>query len=205
MGAIEGGTGRALVLTAALLGATGCGSVGEILQQTRAPSARATVIDGEIREVDARRGRIRVRSMRHGTRTVRVDRSTRVLYRRVEYTLEALEPGDVVRVFVEVDRNGAPWASRVDVRASVDERRHSNRQARPREYAWLDGTVARMDRNEGWFTVSVRRAGEIVVWVPDDLDRDDERRLGRMRRGDQVRIEVRPITSDEAELVGFRS
>jgi hypothetical protein len=128
-----------------------------------------------------------------------------VLYRRVEYTLEALEPGDVVRVFVALDRNGTAWAERVDVRTSVDERReYRNGSPRPREYAWLDGKVARMDPEDRWFTVQVRQHDEIVVYVPEDLGRDDERRLGRVRRGDYVRIEVRPITGSEAELVGFR-
>ena len=208
MGSIQGGTGRALVLTAALLSGSGCAQITDAIQQPRAGSARSGVIDGEIRSVDPRRGRIQVRSARQGTRTVRVDRSTRVLYRRVEYTVAALEPGDVVRVFVEMDRNGSAWAERVDVRTSADERRDYPGQApRPREHAWLDGTVSRMDPGDGWFTVEMRRSqreGEVVIYVPEQLDRDDERQLERMRRGDRVEIEVRPISNDEAELVRFR-
>jgi hypothetical protein len=204
MGTIHGGTGHALVLTAALLSGAGCAQIGEAIGKPRGPSARSAVIDGEIRAVDPRRGRIRVRSARRGTRTVRVGRSTRVLYRRVEYTLDALEPGDVVRVFAEVDRNGIAWAERVDVRSSADEGREPGRSAR-REYAWLDGTVSRMDPGDGWFTVEMPRLeNEIVVYVPERLERDDERRLERMRRGDRVQIEVRPISNHEAELVGFR-
>ena len=46
-----------------------------------------------------------------------------VVYRRREYALGALERGDLVRVYVEVDRRGEAWADRVDVRESVNERR----------------------------------------------------------------------------------
>src|SRR5690606_3968352 len=100
--------------------------------------------EGEIRSVDPRRGRMTVRSARLGTRTVHVDRSTRVLYRRTEYTLDALEPGDLVRVHVEVDRDGTAWADRVDVRASVDEIRARDRRVRGRG----NGRSARARQNE---------------------------------------------------------
>jgi hypothetical protein len=205
MGVMDGGTRRALMLTAALLGAAGCAQIGEAIYTPRAPNARSTVIDGEIRAVDPRRRRVLVRSPRAGTRTVRVDRSTRVLYRRVEYTVDALEPGDLVRVFADVDRSGTAWAERVDVRASVDERRdYPDRRAHARDYLWLAGSIVRMDPEEGWFTIDSRREGEIIVYVPDRLDDEDERQLGRMHRGDQVAVEVRMITNDEAELVTFR-
>jgi hypothetical protein len=61
-----------------------------------------------------------------------------------------------------------------------------------------------MDPADGWFTIDSHREGEIIVYVPDRLDGEDERRLGRMHRGDQVEVEVRMITNDEAELVTFR-
>ena len=118
MGAIDGGTGRALVITAALMSGSST-QIGDAPIRTRAPQTRAAVIDGEIRSVYPRRGRIRVRSPRLGMRTVYVGRSTRVVHLRVEYTVEALEPGDVVRVYVEVDRSGMAWAERVDVRAAA--------------------------------------------------------------------------------------
>ena len=210
MGVIEGGPGRALVLTAALLGATGCAEIGDAIWQPRAPHARATVIEGEVRDVDVRRGRIRVRSARMGTRTLRVHRSTRVFHRRTEYTLAALEPGDLVRVRVEVDRSGTAWADRVDVRQGVEERRARERRERQhgryaaaRELEWIEGRVHRVDARDGWFTVDAGRHGVVIVHVPDRLPREHERRFDRIRRGDRVELEVLPIGRDEAELVRF--
>ena len=124
MGYVTGGTAKALVLTAALLATPGCAQLNDILLDPRHPIDRSVVLEGEIRSVDTRRGRFQVRDERgRGTRTVNVDRGTRIVYRRQEFGLGALERGDIVRVYVEVDRRGEAWADRVDVRRSVNERR----------------------------------------------------------------------------------
>jgi hypothetical protein len=124
---VDGGTVRALVLTAALLGSQGCANMSDILNDPRydprAPSARSIVIDGEVSSVELKKGRMRLRTTRQGTRTVYLDRETRLFYQRREYRLDALERGDLVRVWVEVDRDGSAWADRVDVREGVNERR----------------------------------------------------------------------------------
>jgi hypothetical protein len=125
---IEGGTVRALILTAALLGSQGCAYVGDILNDPRyeprhQSAARSVVIDGELSSVEPRKGRIRVRTQERGMRTVYMDRATRVFYQRQEYRVDALERGDLVRVWVELNRDGSAWADRVEVREGVNERR----------------------------------------------------------------------------------
>ena len=123
MGYMTGGTAKALVLTAALLATPGCAQLHDILLDPYHPSARTVVLEGEIRSVDTRRGRFQVRDEHgRGTRTVMVDRNTDIVYRRHEFGLGALERGDLVRVYAEIDRRGDAWAERVDVRESVNER-----------------------------------------------------------------------------------
>ncbi len=124
MGYMTGGTAKALARTAALLATSGCAQLNHILADSNYPGARGIVLEGEVRSVDTRRGRFQVRDERgRGMRTVNVDRGTHIVYRRREYALGALERGDLVRVYVEVDRRGEAWADRVDVRESVNERR----------------------------------------------------------------------------------
>lgn len=125
MGYMTGGTAKAIALTAALLATPGCAQLNDILLDPYHPStARSVMLEGEIRSVDTRRGRFQVRDERgRGVRTVNVDRATRIVYRRQEFGLGALERGDLVRVYVEVDRRGDAWAERVDVFESVNERR----------------------------------------------------------------------------------
>src|SRR5687767_2397214 len=122
MGMIQGSTGRALVLTASLLAAPGCAQWGDTGWGPRVPAARSVVVDGQVWSVDSRRGRLQVRSGRGRTNVVNVDRATRVVYRRRNYPVDALERGDVVRIWVEVDARGDAWADRVEVRESVRER-----------------------------------------------------------------------------------
>lgn len=216
MGEIEGGPGSALRLTAALLDGSAPSQIGDARYRPRVSRPATMVVEGEIGWVDPDAGRIEVRTSDGGRRILRADDGTRLVYGGVEYILAALEPGDRVRVAVEVDRAGAAWADRIDVRASVGEADSPPEEAAEsstepsgeprlsrRERAWLEGTVGRMDPGDAWFTLAVGRESEIVVHVPEELAHEDERRLDRIRRGDRVELEVRPISREEAELVRF--
>ncbi len=124
MGRITGGRGRALLLTAALLGLPACAPMGGVLVGVGLPRGQRDVLDGEVRWVDLRRGQIGVREYDRGhhTRTLWVDRRTPVRYGRRTYGVDALERGDDVRVYVSWDRRGAAWANQVEVRRSARDR-----------------------------------------------------------------------------------
>lgn len=188
--------GAALLVAAVLVATPGCAQAGG---GVHAPGPARSVIDGEVRSVDVRSGRIQVRDDRGRTRTLRYDRDTRVLYRQRRYRTTALERGDLVRVWVTHDRRGRPWADRVEVRASVADRRGT-----PARVVRVDGTVGQVDARRGYFTVRRARSAPVVVYVPARLGRDDVRRLERLRAGSRVRAEVRPLGAYEAELVRFR-
>jgi hypothetical protein len=213
MGMIQGSAGRALVLTATLLAAPSCAPYGDTIWGPRAPSARSAVIDGEVSAVDARRGQIRVRSNRGRTNTLNVDRATRVLYQRRSYPLDALERGDVVRVWVEVDGRGEAWADRVEVRESVRERydrygyddRYGTDDPRYQNRVELvEGRVGEVNLRNGYFTIEQGFNRSLAVYFPEGIDRDEYRRVGRLRRGDRVRADVRTLSGNEAELVRLR-
>ena len=115
MDATDGGAEGALALTAALMSASGRSGLDDAGYHPRTSRSLRVVIEGEIRAVDPRRRRIRVRSTRLGTRTIRMDRRTLVILADRELEAALIEPGDVVRVLAEVDKGGAIWADRVDV------------------------------------------------------------------------------------------
>ncbi|HEX6133877.1 MAG TPA: hypothetical protein VFZ24_07935, partial [Longimicrobiales bacterium] len=71
---------------------------------------------GEIRSVDARRGRIQLREQYGRDYTVRYDDRTRVIYGQRQYPVSSLERGDQVQIRVEYDRNNTAWADRIEVR-----------------------------------------------------------------------------------------
>ena len=214
MGVIQGSTGKALVLTASLLAGSGCAPYGDAIWGPRAPAARSAVIDGQVWSVDARRGRLQVRNARGRTNTMYVDRATRVLYRRRSYAVDALERGDVVRVWVEVDGRGDAWADRVEVRESVRERYDRYGDDRYGGYGYedryrnrierIEGRVAEVNLRSGYFTLDQGASRTLAVYLPEQLARDEARRIERLRRGERVRADVRPISGTEAELVGLR-
>ena len=214
MGMIQGSTGRALVLTASLLAAPGCAPFGDTVWGPRVPSTRSVVVDGQVWTVDNRRGRIQIRSARGRPNTVRVDRATRVVYRQRSYPVDALERGDVVRIWLEVDARGDAWADRVEVRESVRERfdrygndagdRYDDGRYGAGRVERLDGRIGELNLRNGYFTVDQGFNRSVAVYFPDQLDRNEYRRVERLRRGDRVRADVRPISGTEAELVRLR-
>lgn len=194
-----------LVLAAVLMAAPACAPLGGVFGGVGLPlpGARGDVLDGEVRSLDLRRERLSIRGYDGRTRTVHVHRDTRVRYDRRTYPVSALERGDEVRVYVTVDRRGAAWAERVDVRRSVRER--DRRYEARRRVERLDGHVTRMNLRDGWMAVEPRRGrGEIIVYLPPRLDRNDARRLEWLRRGERVKLDVVPLGRNEAELVRIR-
>lgn len=210
MGKIQGSTGKALVLTASLLTAPGCAQWGDGRWAPQSYGVRTVVVDGEVRSVDARRGRLQLLSDRGRVTTVRVDRDTRVTYQRRSYPVNALERGDVVRIWVKVDRRGDAWADRVDVRRSVRDR-YRDRYGYDDGYRGgyrierLVGRVRDLDLRDGYFIVEESRDRTVAVHLPERLDRNELRRVERLRRGDRVELEVRAGSGDDdVELIEFR-
>lgn len=195
-------TRRRLVLASAVVVAGGCAPLDTVFGDVMVPNGRS--ISGEIRSVDARRGRMQVRED-HGSRThtIHYDNRTRVVYNQRQYSASSLQRGDQVRVQVSHDRSGTPWADRVDVRRSVRDSRDSRTSSRVER---VDGTVRAVDTRRGYFMVEHSRGRVMTVTVPRNISSGDARRFERLRRGERVRAEVRTWSnnSQQAELVRFR-
>jgi hypothetical protein len=189
--------GLALVATL-LIAAPACAALG-VLDDVMVPDGRNSLVTGEVRSVDGRRGRLQVRDDRTSrTHTLRYDGRTRVQYRQRHYPASALERGDVVRVRVSYDRSGTAWADHVEVRQSVQDRRAATARVQR-----LDGRVLQVDSRRGFFTVEPSRNRTVVIHV-GNVTANDARRVARLRRGDRVRMDVRPVTNNAAQLVRFR-
>jgi hypothetical protein len=168
---------------------------------------------GEVRSVDARRGRIQVREQHGRDQTVRFDNRTRVVYQNREYPVSSLERGDQVQMRVEYDRNNAAWTDHIEVRSSArrTDRRDDRDDRDNRRGTWgsrverLDGRVQGVDVRRGYFTMTQDRGERVLVYMPRNARREDIRRFERLRRGQHVRAEVRSSgRRDQAELVRFR-
>jgi hypothetical protein len=185
--------------TGLMLTAPACAPHGGGLEGVMVPRGRGAVIQGEVHSIDRRRNYLALREGPGRTRSVRYDNRTRVTDGRRQYSISALNRGDRVRVWIAHDRRGTPWVDRVELRESVRDRR----VAIPR-IERLDGTVGRLDSRRNFFTLERGRTHAVVVRVPSRLQRDDARRIDRLRRGDRVRIDVRPLDRSTVELIRFR-
>lgn len=188
----------AAALAAVLLTASACAPLDEVLLPTGAGSARSGIVQGEVRSMDARRGRLQVREDYGRTLDLRVDRRTQVTGAR-RNSVDAIQRGDLVRVRVTHDRNGTLWADRVEVRDSY---RGSPGGVAGRVER-LSGRVGAVDTRRGYFTIEQSR-DRVVVHVPRRLSNNDARRFERLRRGDRVNVEVRAFGRNEVELIRFR-
>ncbi|HEX7119518.1 MAG TPA: hypothetical protein VF212_12060 [Longimicrobiales bacterium] len=188
---------------------------------------RSAGVVGEVRAVDRRRARIWL-SVEHGrVRAVNYGRRTRVYIGRRAYPVAALRRGDDVWVRLVYDRRGRAWAERVvlrrgdrdwrdrdrwgdDDRWEDDDRWDGDRwgdddrhRAVWRVARWA-GRVQVVDVRRRYFTLDRGLSRVVVVRLPSRLDRADARRLGRLRRGERVVVEVRHRDGDVVELIRFR-
>jgi hypothetical protein len=190
-------TARPLMMAVAglMLSATACAPLEDII----VPPGQNSMVEGEVRSLDTRRGRMDIRDDRYGrNRTVRIDDRTRVLDGSRQQPVSTLRRGDYVRVRLSYDRSGQAWADRVELRHGSNDRRNTARVER------LDGRVAGVDHRRGHFALEQGRRNTVVVHVPRGISSGDARRFDRLRRGDRVRVEVRHLGRDQAQLVRFR-
>jgi hypothetical protein len=191
--------GAAAVGALLLMTAASCSPLDAMMGDVGVPNSRASLVTGEVRSLDDRRGRLAVRDDRGRNHTVRYDHRTRVGGDQRIRSASQLRRGDYVRMQVVYDRNGTAWANRIDVRNSTNSRGTlSGRVER------IDGTVGSVDTRRGTFTIQQSRTGIARVHLSNRTSRDDRRRFDRLRRGERVRAEVRALGRNEFELVRFR-
>jgi hypothetical protein len=199
MRAIRRGAPLAVALGALLLsGSTGCATVLDEMGGVYNGGARSSSLSGEIRSIDTRRGRIDVRRSSGRNETVRYDNRTRIVNGQRQYPASSLRRGDQVLVRLSYDRSGTAWADRIEVRRSVRDDRGSTARVQR-----VSGRIAEVDTRRGWFRLEEGR-DRYTIHVPHRISSGDARRFERLRRGDRVTVEVRPVARSGWELVRFR-
>ncbi len=195
--------GSYLVLGLALAAATGCyeiGHIGDTPGDIYGGKQESEII-GEVRWVDPRLREIEVRGDDGRVRSARYDNRTRVVYRRQEYSVTNLEPGDFVAMRIQQSTSGNPYTDLIRVRQSVQER---GGMTTPRDrIARLDGTVEYVDSQRGLFELRDQYGKKVMVTLPYNARRSDVDRLRRLRSGDYIRVEGQFLNQDRFELAAF--
>lgn len=196
---IDGRRAWALPLVLGITGCTGMGSLSDILAAGTGIGGTSGEIRGEIRQIDTSRREIEVLSGWGRSERVRYDGRTEVVYRQRRYDVRDLERGDLVAVRLDQDRDNR-YARWVEVEQSARERQVSGPGNGIQR---LDGTVARVDTQRGWFELQVGRGSPTLVTLPYQPNRSLQDRFRRLRQGERVRIEGEFLNPTRVELHRF--
>ncbi len=180
--------------------AGGLGALGDILTAP-GPEGQAGVATVEIQEVRQARQEVIVRTQEGRQGPILYDQNTQVIYQNQQYPITALERGDIVDARVHQVERGY-YTDLIQVRTPVQERTGGTTPAPQPDIFRIEGTLGDIDAGAGTFALNMTQGGTVIVVVPAGATAARDR-LRDHQPGDYVRVEVRPIDQQRAELVRF--
>ncbi len=187
------------ILSVAALALTGCDELARVGDLGNYGSLGSDLV-GEVENVDTRAREIEIRTDSGSTSVVRYDDRTQVIYQQRNYSVANLEPGDYVAARVQQDRNGQNYTDTITVREGVQDRKNRRGSARLDR---IEGRIEHVDERRGTFELRDSRNRLIVVAVPFNAPGSVMESFNRLRTGDYVRIEGRPVDADHFDLESF--
>lgn len=151
------------------------------------PTVATSRIEGTVRQINDREGRLVVQTTDRRMITVRVGRTTPVWYRNQQYTIANLEVGDRIRIDYDTRDAAADEiaARRIDVTASVQE---AGDVSNSNTVTIVEGRVTRIDNTGNTVYVNDGR-GEIRIDMRGAEDnRGEVLRASDLRVGDRVEV-----------------
>ena len=190
----------ALALTVSACAGGGLGGLGDILGGGGGP--QNGTLTAEIQEVQTGRQQIVVATQDGQQGAVLYDQNTQVVYQNQEYPVTALEYGDIVDMRVQEVQQGL-YTDLIQVRQSVQERRGETSPSSGAQTGvyQVEGTIGSIDTTRWMFTLDMTQGGSVPVYLPSNASASDRAQLEDYRSGDYVRVEVRPIDDQTAELI----
>lgn len=183
------------------LGALGDILGGAIGGQPGGQRGGASQVVAEVQGVDTRNQVIQIRTEQGQTGNVYFDQNTQVVYQNQQYPVTALERGDVVVIQLQQTQRNQTYASRIDVRQSVQDRGGRSGSASGQQVQ-LSGRVAQIDQNRGVFQMQTQQ-GTYVVALPYNPGAANADYFRRLRTGDTVRVEGTLVANGRLELYRF--
>jgi hypothetical protein len=190
----------AFALSVSACAGGGLGGLGDILGGGGQP--RSGTLTVEIQEVQTSQQQILVATQDGQQGAVLFDQNTQVVYENQEYPVTALEYGDIVDMRVQEVQQGL-YTDLIQVRQSVQERRGETGPSSGAQTGvyQVEGTIGSVDTSEWMFTLNMTQGGTLPVYLPSNASASMRSRLEDYRSGDYVRVEVRAIDEQTAELI----
>jgi hypothetical protein len=200
------GLGLTLGLAFGLGGcAGGLGVLGDILTAGDPAAGGQGVVTVEVQEVRQARQDIVVRTQDGQQGPILYDQATQVVYQNQQYPVTSLERGDIVDMRVHQVQQGY-YTDLIQVRTPVQERTAGTgggTAATPAGVYRIEGTIGAIDTGASRFTLNMTQGGTVEIVIPSGAPAADHERLRQHRAGDYVRVEVRAVDQQSAELIRF--
>jgi hypothetical protein len=195
------------LLAATFLVLAGCHELGHIEGLGGYGSPGGNDLIGEVSTIDTRARQIELRTDAGRTVPVGYDNNTRVTYRQQDYAVSNLEPGDVVAMRAQQDRDGRYFTDLITVRESVQDRGGYGSSSRSGGSVGradrIEGRVEYVDSRRGTFEVRDRSNRVVIVSLPYNAPRALSDHFNRLREGDHIRVEGRFLNQDRLEAENF--
>ncbi|HUG39276.1 MAG TPA: hypothetical protein VMM12_02265 [Longimicrobiales bacterium] len=162
--------------------------------------AQSGTVTVEIQELREQQQQIIVRTEDGQTGPILYDANTQVVYNNETYPVRALEYGDIVDMRVQQVQRGY-YTDLIQVRTPVQERQGGTRQSPAPDVYRVEGTIGQIDLSRSVFTLNMTQGGTVSVQLPSNATTSMRDRLRDYRAGDYVRVEIRPLSQESAELV----
>ncbi len=193
--------GSAAALMVLAVGACSqAGGLGSILGSVLGgQNQQASQVSGSVRGVDTRNSQIVLQQSNGQSVSVSYDNQTQVVYNNQNYNVTSLENGDQVTLSIQQTQNGGYYTNYVRVdQSSSSSGSNSNGQVQS-----LQGTVRRVDVNQGWFELMPNNNVVLTVTMPYNASRADQQRFQNLRSGDVVRFTGTYLNNSRVELRQF--
>lgn len=189
----------ALALATTACAGGGLGALGDILTGGGAGQPAGGNLTAEIQEVREQQQQIIVRTQEGQEGAVLFDQNTQVVYQNQQYPVRALERGDIVEMRIQEVQQGY-YTDLIQVVQSVQDRQGDTTGSQTDLYR-VEGTIGRIDLGQWMFTLDMTQGGTVSVYIPSTAPSSDRDHLRQYQPGDYVRVEVRPVDQQSAELV----
>ena len=176
------------------------GGLGSILGSVLGgQNQQASQVSGSVRGVDTRNSQIVLQQSNGQSVSVSYDNQTQVVYNNQNYNVTSLENGDQVTLSIQQTQNGGYYTNYV----RVDQSSSSSSSGSNGQVQSLQGTVRRVDVNQGWFELMPNSNVVLTVTMPYNASRADQQRFQNLRNGDVVRFTGTYLNNSRVELRQF--
>lgn len=197
-------TRTAPVLALALAaGACSGGGLGDVLGGVLGGGAgqpQGGTVTVEVQEVREQQQQIMVKTEDGQTGAILYDANTQVVYNNETFPVRALEYGDIVDMRVQEVQQGY-YTDLIQVRTPVQERQGGTRSSPAPDVYRVEGTIAEIDLSRDMFTLNMTQGGTVPVHLPSNASSAMRQQLRDYRAGDYVRVEIRAVDQQNAQLV----